>query len=192
MTTDEAYTALGLETGATTAEVKVAYHELVQMLHPDKYGDNKRLRERAEQQMRVINEARDVLIGKSSARRSRGSAASYAAPTEPESIAFEAATRARAAEAARIAVVTQLRTANERRSGVGTLAAISLVAALICSRFRGTVGGLGFSVASMLAVWGIVDFVSLSNQIGVLKKRSLELLKTRDRATEIAREAQEL
>ena len=62
MTRDEALGVLGLEAGATPAEIAAAHRELAQMLHPDKFGDNKRLRERAEQQMRTINEARDVLM----------------------------------------------------------------------------------------------------------------------------------
>ena len=70
--------------------------------------------------------------------------------------------------------------------------AISLVVALISSRLRGTVGALVFSISSMLVVWGGVDVVMLGNQIGVLKRRSLELLRTRDRAQKIAQQAREL
>ena len=69
---------------------------------------------------------------------------------------------------------------------------ISLVVALVSSRLRGTVGALAFSISSMLVLWGWVDVVMLGNQIRVLKQRSLELLRTRDRAREIAQQAQEL
>ena len=69
MTREEALTALGLEGDATQDEITAAYRELAQMLHPDKYGTSKRLRERAEQQMRVINEARDTLLRGRAARR---------------------------------------------------------------------------------------------------------------------------
>lgn len=197
MTQEEAAVVLGLEAGATSAEVKAAYRELAQMLHPDKYGDNKRLRARAEQQMRSVNEARDVLLGKAGASartsaRTTTHAASAAAACDPASIAFEANARARAAETARLAVAAQLRTFVERRHGMATLLAISLVAALICSRLRGTVGALGFSVSSMLVVWSAVDTVTLGSQIKVLRRRSLELTRTRDRAAEIARQAQQL
>uniref|UniRef100_UPI003AB42214 J domain-containing protein n=1 Tax=Enorma sp. TaxID=1920692 RepID=UPI003AB42214 len=50
MTRDEALSVLGLEPGASPAEILAAYRELAQMLHPDKFGENKRLRARAEQQ----------------------------------------------------------------------------------------------------------------------------------------------
>lgn len=192
MTRDEAAAVLGVEAGSSVAEVRAAYRELAQMLHPDKYGDNKRLRARAEQQMRAVNEARDVLLGKAAAAGAARARARAAAPTEPEDIAFEATARARAAEVARLAVAAQLRTLVERRHGVVTLLGISLLAALVCSRLRGTVGALGFSASSMLLVWSAVDTVSLSNQIGVLRRRSLELTRTRDRANDIARQAREL
>lgn len=192
MTRDEAAAVLGVEAGSSAAEVRAAYRELAQMLHPDKYGDNKRLRARAEQQMRAVNEARDVLLGKAAAAGVSRARARSAAPTEPEDIAFEATARARAAEVARLAVAAQLRTLVERRHGVVTLLVISLLAALVCSRLRGTVGALGFSVSSMLLVWSAVDTVSLGNQIGVLRRRSLELTRTRDRANDIARQAREL
>ena len=192
MTRDEAAAVLGVEAGSSAAEVRAAYRELAQMLHPDKYGENKRLRARAEQQMRAVNEARDVLLGKAAAAGAARARARSAAPTEPEDIAFEATARARAAEVARLAVAAQLRTLVERRHGVVTLLGISLLAALVCSRLRGTVGALGFSVSSMLLVWSAVDTVSLSNQIGVLRRRSLELTRTRDRANDIARQAREL
>ena len=192
MTRDEAAAVLGVEAGSSAAEVRAAYRELAQMLHPDKYGENKRLRARAEQQMRAVNEARDVLLGKAAAAGASRARARSAAPTEPEDIAFEATARARAAEVARLAVAAQLRTLVERRHGVVTLLGISLLAALVCSRLRGTVGALGFSVSSMLLVWSAVDTVSLGNQIGVLRRRSLELTRTRDRANDIARQAREL
>lgn len=192
MTRDEAAAVLGVEAGSSAAEVRAAYRELAQMLHPDKYGDNKRLRARAEQQMRAVNEACDVLLGKAAAAGASRARARSAAPTEPEDIAFEATARARAAEVARLAVAAQLRTLVERRHGVVTLLGISLLAALVCSRLRGTVGALGFSVSSMLLVWSAVDTVSLGNQIGVLRRRSLELTRTRDRANDIARQAREL
>ncbi len=192
MTRDEAAAVLGVEAGSSAAEVRAAYRELAQMLHPDKYGDNKRLRARAEQQMRAVNEARDVLLGKGAATGSARVRTRAAAAAEPEDIAFEATARARAAEVARLAVAAQLRTLVERRHGVATLLGISLLAALVCSRLRGTVGALGFSVSSMLLVWSAVDTVSLGNQIGVLRRRSLELTRTRDRANDIARQAREL
>ena len=81
MTRDEALSVLGLKPDASRDQITIAYRELVQMLHPDKYGDNKRLRARAEQQMRAINEARVVLLKgeRTSRRRSPATAAASSA-----------------------------------------------------------------------------------------------------------------
>ena len=193
MNRTEALSVLGLSADASRDEITRAYRELAQMLHPDKYGDNKKLRTRAEQQMRSINQARDVLLKGSD--RTRGAAAARrtsSSRTTPEAIAYEAQIRANAAETARIAIVTQLRTLRERRSGIRNLTIAAAVVLLICSRLRGTVGALGFSISSMLVAWGCVDLFTYSNQIGTLAKRQLELIEVRDAAQRIADEAREL
>ena len=74
MTRDEALTTLGLDEGATREEIQIAHRELAQMLHPDKFSENKRLRSRAEQQMKRINEARDVLLKSAGSARRSGAA----------------------------------------------------------------------------------------------------------------------
>lgn len=189
MTTDEAYALLGLERGASRADVNTAWRELAQMLHPDRYGSNAKLRARAEQQMARVNEARDVLF-KSCNASSR--AAGSASDGSPAAIAHEAEVRAGAAEVARIAVVTQARTVRERRAGYLKLVAAGAIGSLLCSRLRGTVGALGFSISSALVVWCAVDAIMLSSQLRALDTRAAELLKIRDRARAIAREAHDL
>lgn len=192
MTRDEALNVLGLQPGATREEVNVVYRELAQMLHPDKFGGNKRLRERAEQQMRRINEARDTLLKGGPSRSRRRSSGASAAPDSPASIAFEATARANAAETARLTVVAQLRTMRERRRSMLAMLGVAALVMAVCSRLRGTVGTLAFSVASMLVVWGAVDSFILTGQIDTLRKRSIELLRARDAARDIARQAREL
>lgn len=193
MTRDEALNVLGLAAGASREEISAAYRELAQMLHPDKYGDNKRLRARAEQQMRAINEARDVLLkGARSSRCTAGGRASSVTASSPASIAFEATARANAAETARLAVVADLRTMRERRRSMFTMAGVAAVIAFFFSRMRGGIGLTIFSVASMVAVWGVIDAVLLSSQVDALQKRSRELLQTRDAARKIAEEASQL
>jgi hypothetical protein len=52
------YRVLGLKSGATKAEIKQAYRDLVKVWHPDRFSaDNERLRRRAEAKLREINEA---------------------------------------------------------------------------------------------------------------------------------------
>lgn len=111
---------------------------------------------------------------------------------EAAAIAREAQMRSEASEAARIAYVTQARTLRERRGSYIKMVIISALVAVICSRLRGTVGVLGFSISTGLVIWGAVDAVMLTNQIKVLDKRAMDMMRARDAAAKIAAEAQEL
>jgi len=55
------YEVLGLSRGATDEEIKAAYRELVKKYHPDKYINNP-LADLAEEKLREINEAYDMLM----------------------------------------------------------------------------------------------------------------------------------
>lgn len=57
----QAYRMLGLAPGATADEVKTAYRDLAQVWHPDRFPDNNRLREKAQQNLQRINEAYALL-----------------------------------------------------------------------------------------------------------------------------------
>lgn len=59
--TTQAYRMLGLAPGATADEVKTAYRDLAQVWHPDRFPDNNRLREKAQQNLQRINEAYALL-----------------------------------------------------------------------------------------------------------------------------------
>ena len=111
---------------------------------------------------------------------------------EVVAIAREAQMRSEASEAARIAYVTQARTLRERRGPYIKMVIISALVAVICSRLRGTVGALGFSISTGLVIWGVVDAVMLTNQIKVLDKRAADMMRVRDAAAKIAAEAQEM
>ena len=100
---------------------------------------------------------------------------------EAAAIAREAQMRSEASEAAR-----------ERRGSFIKMVVISALVAAICSRLRGTVGALGFSISTGLVIWGVVDAVMLTSQIKVLDKRAMDMMHARDAAAKIAAEAQEL
>lgn len=55
------YRVLGLPPGAPKADVKRAYRDLAQVWHPDRFVDNERLRQKAETNLRKINEAYEKL-----------------------------------------------------------------------------------------------------------------------------------
>lgn len=48
---------LDLQPGATFEEIKRAYKDLVQVWHPDRFGHNSRLREKATERLQTINES---------------------------------------------------------------------------------------------------------------------------------------
>jgi hypothetical protein len=53
----EAFDVLGLRPGAPASEIKEAYRDLVKVWHPDRFGSDPRLRQRAEAKLKEINEA---------------------------------------------------------------------------------------------------------------------------------------
>lgn len=57
----QAYRLLGLTPGASLDEVKIAYRDLAQVWHPDRFTENPRLRDKAATTLRHINEAYAVL-----------------------------------------------------------------------------------------------------------------------------------
>jgi hypothetical protein len=56
-----AYRTLGLRPGAAPEEVRQAHRDLAQVWHPDRFGDNARLRDKANRNLQRINEAYEVL-----------------------------------------------------------------------------------------------------------------------------------
>src|SRR6266566_1359822 len=72
----EALDVLALRPGATSVEIKEAYRDLVKVWHPDRFGSDARLRQKAEEKLKQINKAYLVL------QSDRGTRGTYAA--EPE------------------------------------------------------------------------------------------------------------
>jgi curved DNA-binding protein CbpA len=56
-----AYRILGLRAGAPQAEIKAAYRDLAQVWHPDRFSHSDRLQEKAQRNLKRINEAFQVL-----------------------------------------------------------------------------------------------------------------------------------
>lgn len=61
MKKSEALKTLGLTEGATPEEIKKAHRKLAIENHPDRFGQDAKARAQAEERMKLINEARDVL-----------------------------------------------------------------------------------------------------------------------------------
>lgn len=59
----EALRVLGLEPGATEQAIRDAYRDLVKVWHPDRFGSDVRLREKAQDKLREVNAAFEQLRG---------------------------------------------------------------------------------------------------------------------------------
>lgn len=73
----EAYATLGIEPGATAAEVREAYLDLVKVWHPDRHSHEPRLQAKAQEKLRQINLAYETV------ETARAQAATRAAPAPP-------------------------------------------------------------------------------------------------------------
>ena len=60
----ECYRTLELQPTASLDEVKVSYRELVKVWHPDRFGSDAKLREKATKKMSEINDAYEKIVGK--------------------------------------------------------------------------------------------------------------------------------
>jgi hypothetical protein len=181
MTYDEALRLLGLEEDATEADIRLAYKEMAQILHPDKYADNKKLAERATEQFKHVNEAREVLLGgRNTARRGgrrtgytraggsgRGSGSAYTGYTDTGYVGKDRASalRARLAgiAAARVQLTAQLDAELDRRR-VGIYLTIGGFVALLVGRAIRPL----LAIAPVAVVWGIIQLFSSRTNIKVI------------------------
>lgn len=165
----EALRILGLDDDATIDDVKVAYKETVQILHPDRFANNKKLQERATEQFKNLQEAYDYLTsGKGAASgSSKGGTTShrsggYAAQELEARLAGIAAARTQLV-AQRDALYDSRRNATMMVIGGGLLA-------LLLRRIPWIAG-----LAGAAFVWGIVDLMSTGKNINTIDRHLKEL-----------------
>ena len=201
MNRTEALHILGLEDDATADDIKIAYRETVQILHPDKFAGNEKLQNRATEQFKRLQEAYDLLTsgsgGGRSARAGRGSrsgASSGPATSSGAARAWtevedgveveyltEAEIKARLAgiAAARAQLVAQRDTvSDERRNGLA-MAAIGAVATLLTIRRPFGILGMIAAVAGTATVWGIIQFLGAQRNLNTLNEHLAKLTEER-------------
>jgi DnaJ domain len=86
---------LSLKPGATTTEIKEAYRDLVKVWHPDRFGNDVRLRQKAEHQLKLINEAYRTLQSNPGVNGMYGAATASRAGSYQSSECATAAPRSR-------------------------------------------------------------------------------------------------
>lgn len=195
MNRNEALNILGLEDDASADDIKVAYRETVQILHPDKFAGNEKLQSRATEQFKRLQEAYELLTSSNGGRRGRGSSASSSAPrssgaarswTETEGdveveYLTEAEIRARLSgiAAARAQLVAQRDTVtDERRNGLA-MAGIGAVAAFFTIRRPFGIFGFIAAMAVPAAIWGIVQAISAQRNLNTLNEHLAKLTEER-------------
>lgn len=195
MNRNEALNILGLEDDASADDIKVAYRETVQILHPDKFAGNEKLQTRATEQFKRLQEAYELLTSSSGSRRGRGSSARSGASrssgaarswTETEGdveveYLTEAEIKARLAgiAAARAQLVAQRDTVtDERRNGLA-MAGIGAVAAFFTIRRPFGIFGFIAAMAVPAAIWGVVQAISAQRNLNTLNEHLAKLTEER-------------
>jgi hypothetical protein len=191
MTRDEALRILGLDEGANDADIKAAYKEMAQILHPDRFQDNKKLVDRATEQFKQVNEARDYLLtGKGSYSRGagrasssgssggRGSSGGSRTTTTSRGGYADRATALRARLAGIATARTQLvaqrdHEIDSRRVGIFLL--VGGIIAFVVGRVVRPLMALGPTAA----VWGIIQIFTSQAHIGVINNHLETLEKER-------------
>lgn len=170
----EALRILGLDEDATAEDIKTAYKETVQILHPDRFAANKKLQDRATEQFKNLQNAYDYLNSGKGSRGSRSSERSSAGAGE-RTAASQIEARLAGISAARVQLVKQRDVVqDERRNGIA-MTAIGGIVALIAGRRPVGLFGVIAAIASAAAVWGIVQIVSAQRTIGTLDDHIAEL-----------------
>jgi len=81
LTLEQALEILGLGPDATSEDIKQAYRDLVKVWHPDRFSDGSRVRRKAEEKLKEINAAYDLLQGYDPALRARSTPAGGTSPS---------------------------------------------------------------------------------------------------------------
>lgn len=194
MNRNEALHILGLDDDATPDDIKIAYRETVQILHPDKFAGNEKLQRRATEQFKRLQEAYDLLTSSTAARsrgaasscdnsRGEGEARSWTTVEDGEEVEYltEAEVKARLAgiAAARAQLVAQRDAVSDERRGGIIMTAIGAVVALLTVRRAYGVLGIVAAIATTAAVWGIVQAVGAQRNLNTLNEHLEKLTEER-------------
>lgn len=164
MNRTEALRMLGLDEGATDEDIKTAYREMAQILHPDRFASNKKLQDRATEQFKNLQQAYDCLT--------RHGGAGKSSRTRAHSHTSFVEAKLAGVQAARTELTRQKDLVlDERRNGVIMLVAGGLVA-FVLRRLVPVA-----SIASAVAVWGVVQVISSQKTVDTIDEHLARLKK---------------
>ena len=153
MNRTEALNILGLDDDASAADIKSAYRECVQILHPDRFANNKKLQDRATEQFKRLQDAYEYLTSdRAASKQSRSSSRPRQAYTAREA-------KIAGLEAARTQLIAQHDAlCDERRNSIIMIAA-----------------GVIIALAGTLVIWGIVTLAGACKNIATLNEHLGEI-----------------
>ncbi|MGI6105617.1 MAG: J domain-containing protein [Raoultibacter sp.] len=172
----EALRILGLDEDASIEDVKTAYKEMAQILHPDRFASKKKLQDRATEQFKILQEAYDFLMSDKGAARRGSSAASQSRGYSPTN-EYEA--RLAGIAAARTQLVAQRDMMLDERRNALIIGALGVVVALFFRRFP-----IGLALGSTAVIWGIVKLISALSTIKNLDEHLKRLKEEQQRIAE--------
>lgn len=166
----EALRILGLDEDATIEDIKTAYKEMAQILHPDRFASSKKLEDRATEQFKNLQGAYDFLTSKANAQKSKGSTQRRAAGTAAygESAQYEA--RLAGIAAARTQLVAQRDAILDERRNALIIAGVGVLVALLLRRVP-----IAMAIGTTGIVWGIIQFAGAQSRVGNLDEHIKKL-----------------
>lgn len=153
----EALRILGLDEDATADDIKTAYKESAQILHPDRFATNKKLQERATEQFKTLQEAYEFLTSGKGSRGSSRTAAGSASTATSQGYTTASQLEARLAgiAAARTQLVAQRDAVlDERRNGL-IMCGLGLAASILLRRVP-----IAIALGGAAFVWGLIQTIS--------------------------------
>jgi len=171
----EALRILGLNEEATEEDVKAAYKEMAQILHPDRFASSKKLQDRATEQFKNLQEAYDLLLGGKAGRAP--SASSNARGRYSAAQEYEARLAGIAAAKAQLVAQRDI-VLDERRNGL-ILLAVGAVVSVLLRRIP-----VAVALGSTAVVWGIVQTISTLSTLKNLGEHLKQLNEEQKRIAE--------
>ena len=162
----EALNILGLDDDATAADIKTAYKECVQILHPDRFANNKKLQDRATEQFKRLQDAYEFLT---SDKGSRSSGSRTSARSSGRAYSTVEAQLAGLAAARTQLVAQRDQLLDERRNALVLMVAGGIVA-FVLRRIVWLAG-----LAGTLFIWGLVSFISTNQNLGSIDEHLKEM-----------------
>lgn len=172
----EALRILGLDEDATLEDVKTAYKEMAQILHPDRFASKKKLQDRATEQFKLMQEAYDFLLDdKLGGKRRKGTPQanrSYSPSNEYEA-------RLAGIAAARIQLVAQRDMVLDERRNALIIGIIGGIVAVLLRRMP-----VGLALGTTAVVWGVIKLISAISTIRNLDEHIKRLNEEQQRIAE--------